>query len=110
MEDKKNENTINSFLDPSLLSNVSQENQSKVLEMAEKESRIKAGLFGRVFGTNSELASKYITFLILFVLLLFLIVDFIVEVIWLKSEINEKISSWIISIISLGLGYLFGKK
>lgn len=87
-------------LDPSL--------QTKIIESVSTEKTKQGGMMGKFLGTNSTNLSMHIALILCGLLILLLGIDFIHSY-GTQKEINMELVSTIIPVVTLSLGYIFGK-
>ena len=111
-------NTLNSELntDKSLPALISSENflnldknlQNKIIESVSQETAKKGGWMGKFLGTNSTNASMHIALILCGLLILLLAIDFFHSY-HIETDINMDLVGTIIPVVTLSLGYIFGK-
>ena len=89
-------------------SSLSDERQKQILNTIDEEKRRDGGLMGRFFGTKRELASMNIAAFICIILVVFCVIFSIIDY-KISNEIHMNLINTILPIISLSLGYIFGK-
>lgn len=91
-------------LDPELQNKIVE----SIKENSEKENKRKNGKVAEIFGSNTQNISLYITALICIILLLIGLIYLFISP---DKKNSENIEFWnlIIPVISLSLGYIFGK-
>lgn len=82
--------------------------QEKALNSIEIQNQNEGGRMGRFFGTKKENAAMNIAFMICCILFVFCLIDIICAIIRGESAYTELIKA-ILPIITLTLGYIFGK-
>ena len=88
--------------------NLDQDLQNKIIESVAKENTKKGGLMGKFLGTDSANASMHISLILCGLLILLLAIDFF-HAYHVQKNINMDLVSTIIPVITLSLGYIFGK-
>lgn len=72
------------------------------------KNKLKAGKFGELLGTNIKNESIHIALIICVILLFFCLADLILSF-WTQRTINMDLWNLVIPVITLSLGYIFGK-
>lgn len=114
MTDKINENkipkeTINGISERSF--NKLSDEQKKIVLSGNNETQNKdkdSGWFGKIFGANTKNASIHIAFIICCTLLFFCGIDLVHSFMW-KDGITQEVWKLIFPVVTLSLGYIFGK-
>ena len=88
--------------------NIPENIQEKALNSIENQNQNEGGRMGKFFGTKKENAAMNIAFVICCILFVFCLIDIIHAIIYDKSAYTELIKA-ILPIITLTLGYIFGK-
>lgn len=113
MKENEYKNSINtdsiiSAISSDKFSGLSNDMQKKVLNSIGGNDESDGGIMGRIFGSNKEIASMNIVFVICAILLFLCVVDIIFAIIQQRTAYTE-LTKNIIPIISLAIGYLLGK-
>ena len=74
---------------------------------AEREKR-KAGKLGEFFGADTENASIHVALVICIVLILLCVMD-LIHSFWVEGTLTSEVWEMIFPVITLSLGYIFGK-
>ena len=114
MEGHLNENLSNSkILDnlstPETFSKLNADIQTKIINTTEKNIKNEAGLIGKLLGTNTQNAAMNIVFIFCGIFILILAYEIVASYI-VGKKIDLDLYSTITPIISLAIGYLFGKQ
>lgn len=113
MANSLNRNSINS---DSIVNIISSENfggydlelQKQILNKLDVVNQRNGGFMGKFFGTQKELASMNIAATICIILILICLCD-IIRSFFAGGEIHMDLISAIIPVVSLSLGFIFGK-
>lgn len=87
---------------------LSEANQALIINGISDDKTKAGGLMGKLFGVNREIASMNIAALICFMLILICIVD-VLSMIFTDNGLHMELISAIIPVISLSVGFIFGK-
>lgn len=114
MEGRLNENLSNSkILDnlstPETFSKLNSDIQTKIINTTEKNIKNEAGLIGKLLGTNTQNAAMNIVFILCGIFILILVYEMVASYI-VGKKIDLDLYSTITPIISLAIGYLFGRQ
>ena len=112
MADKINKNTSGTIggISPREFNKLTDE-QKKIAIIGDnkfKTKRQEGGVLGGFFGTNTKNASIHIAFVICIVLLIFCGVDLVHSFLG-KNKITSEMWNLIFPVVTLALGYIFGK-
>lgn len=99
---------IRELVTSEIFQNIPESIQEKALNSIENQNKNEGGRMGEFFGTKKENAAMNIAFIICCILLAFCLIDIIHAIIYGKSAYTELIKA-ILPIITLTLGYIFGK-
>ena len=112
MDENNNLNTssapLESIINSENFSRLTEKNQKVVLTEIINANKKDGGFLGKFFGTNKENASLHIAFVICAILLLFCAID-ILHAIKTNQPAYTELVKYILPIITLALGYIFGK-
>lgn len=111
--DKINKNlnsggSLASLVSPDNFIKLDSDLQSQIITTMGDNNPQKGGVMGTFLGTDSKNASMHIALILCLLLILLLIIDFIHSY-FAAKEINMELVDKIIPIVSLSLGYIFGK-
>lgn len=106
----------NGFADNSVINAITAENfgtlpkdvQKSILDSLEKANQRDGGVLGKFFGNKKEIASMNIAAVICILLILICGLD-VVHSILADKELHMDLISTIIPVVSLSLGFIFGK-
>lgn len=84
------------------------EMQEKIICSIENYNEREGGLMGKVFGNKKENASMNIAATICILLIIICGMD-IIHSVWTNGELHMDLISTIIPVVSLALGFIFGK-
>lgn len=99
---------ITSVISSDKFGEYSPEMQQAILDKLEKMGQNDGGLMGKLFGNKKELASMNIAVFICSILLLICAID-VIHSIWINGEIHMNLITTMIPVVSLALGFVFGK-
>lgn len=102
------DDAISSFFKTGEFGNLSEENKKIVLDKLPDKKNGDGGLLGKFFGNKKENSSMHIAFTICCILLLFCCVD-IIHALWIGKSAYTELVKNIIPVVTLALGYIFGK-
>ena len=89
--------------------NLNEETQQKLVDQQHEQQMAKGGKLGKLFGTDKENAAINIGAVTLFLFVLIFIGAILLQI-FTGKEINQILLTGIVSIITLILGYIFGKQ
>lgn len=106
--DKNIENNISSLITSERFVKLSPDIQSMAIENVTLIKQMESGKMGRLLGTKMPNMAVYSAFLICCLLLLFSGLDMFISC-YLHKEFSLELTKIIIPVITMSLGYMFGK-
>ena len=82
--------------------------QNKIIDTVHNDKEKDGGVMGKFLGTKPANASMHIGFILCILLVLLIVIDFIYSYI-VGQSVNMDLVNTIIPVITLFLGYIFGK-
>ena len=82
--------------------------QNRIIDTVDTDKEKDGGTMGKFLGTNSSNAAMHIALIICGLLLLIIIIDMFHSY-YINSNINMELINLIIPVVTLSLGYIFGK-
>lgn len=103
-----NKNEYSDFLSPDSFVKLDAEIQDKIISGINDNKSKEGGILGRFFGTKPMNIAMNIAFMICAILFFIVVVDFI-RICIQGESFNMELLKTIIPVITLSLGYIFGK-
>lgn len=82
--------------------------QSQIIASVSDNNPQKGGMMGKLLGTDSKNVSMHIALILCISLILLIVIDF-VHAYCVSQEVNMELVNKIIPVVTLSLGYIFGK-
>lgn len=113
MASSLNRNNLNNDSISGIVSNdkfgeLSEEMQKQILATLKENNQMDGGWMGKFFGSKKEIASMNIAVTICMLLLFMCIIE-VIHSTYTGTKINMELISTIIPVVSLALGFIFGK-
>lgn len=100
--------SLASLVSPDNFVNLNSELQSQIIDSVSKNDPSKGGIMGKLLGTDSKNVAMNIVFLVCVLLIVVIILDVLHSHITSQS-VNMELINCLIPVVSLSLGFLFGK-
>lgn len=100
--------TITSIIESDTFVNLNPNLQNKIIDTVHNDKEKDGGVMGKFLGTRPANASMHIGFIICVFLILILIIDFFHSYA-INKDINMDLVNQIIPVLTLSMGYIFGK-
>lgn len=103
-----NETAIASVATPDTFMKLSEDCQYKIIDGINESKTKEGGSMGKIFGTRPENVSMHIALILCLILLLYCGIDLLASVV-LNRAINSELWNTIMPVVTLALGFIFGK-
>ena len=100
--------TITSIIGSETFLSLDSDMQNKIIDTVHNDKEKDGGVMGKLLGTKASNASMHIGFILCVLLIILLGIDF-VHSYFVGESINMDLVNTIVPVITLSIGYIFGK-